>query len=76
MMEGMEARDFDILAEAQMSGIWYPKVGDDNERAHRLVERGYLRAARPPSQASGPPSAPIGFELTPEGTAALTQAIR
>lgn len=59
----------DILAEARILGTWYPKRGDDNERAHRLAERGYLRTVRPPSQASGVPPTPVGYELTPEGLA-------
>jgi hypothetical protein len=68
-MGRMEARDLEILAEAKILRVWYPKRGDDGERGYRLAESGYLRAVRPPSQASGMPPTPVGYELTREGRA-------
>jgi hypothetical protein len=70
----MEVLELRILELAAKLGAFYPKGEYDKQRTPLLVEGGFLRAVRRPVAASAMPPAPVGYEITPEGAAALRLA--
>ena len=55
----MEHLDRKLLNEAAVLGALYPKAAYMQERIQRLVQAGYLREVRRPSQHAGLPPPPI-----------------
>ncbi|MGH9614870.1 MAG: hypothetical protein ACRD4P_17545 [Bryobacteraceae bacterium] len=69
-MGEIDPYDVELLSSAEMKTC-YPKSKQEELRLERLTEDGYLRRVRRSSQHSGVPPMPIGYELTPQGTAFL-----
>ena len=67
----MEALDRELLNEGAVLGTVYPKAAYTQERIQRLVQAGYLREVRRPSQHAGLPTPPIGYEITVAGKVVL-----
>jgi hypothetical protein len=72
-MKGMEVLDIKILRAVATLRTFYPQGENDKQRVPLLVADGYRRPVRRPVHASYMPPPSVGYELTPEGRAALME---